>query len=467
MMVSATTSTALPVLDPTAVAALSTGLRGPVVRPGDDGYDAARHVWNGMIDKRPAVIARCAGVADVLAAVAFARDHDLLLAVRGGGHNIAGTGVCDAGLVLDLSPMKGIRVDPGARAVRAEGGVLWQELDSETQAFGLATTGGFISTTGIAGLTLGGGFGWLMRAHGLACDNLISADVVTADGRLVVASAEENPDLFWGLRGGGGNFGVVTSFAYRLHEVGPEVLAGPLFHPLEAARDGLRFLRDATPTMADALSCAAALLTSPEGVPMLGLVPAYIGPIAEGEAAVQPLRAFGSPLADLVAPLPYRTLQQMFDPAFPSGRRSYWKSSFLRGLDDAAIDIMVEHFARVPSPHSAVFLEQFGGAVSRVGSDETAFSHRTAPFNLIVIAGWDDPAQDAANIAWARDLWMAMQPFAAGGVYVNYLGDARDEGAGRVRDAYGAAKYDRLTALKATYDPTNLFRVNQNIAPAG
>jgi FAD/FMN-containing dehydrogenase len=464
-MVSAATSTALPVLDPEAVAALGAGLRGAVLRPGDDSYDAARHVWNGMIDRRPAVIVRCAGVADVLGAVEFARSHDLLLAVRGGGHNIAGTGVCDGGLVLDLSPMKGIRVDPDARTVRAEGGVLWRELDCETQVFGLATTGGFISTTGIAGLTLGGGFGWLMRTHGLACDNLLSADVVTADGRLVVASAEENSDLFWGLRGGGGNFGVVTSFAYRLHEVGPEVLAGPVFHPLAAARDGLRFLRDATPTMPDALSCAAALLTSPEGVPLLGLVPAYIGPIAKGEAAVKQLRAFGSPVADLVGPLPYRALQQMFDPAFPPGRRSYWKSSFLSGVDDAAIDIMVEHFARVPSPHSAVFLEQFGGAVSRVGPDETAFSHRSAPFNLIVLAEWDDPAQDAVNIAWARELWMAMQPFAAGGVYVNYLGDVRDEGAGRVRDAYGPAKYDRLSTLKAKYDPTNLFRVNQNIAP--
>jgi FAD/FMN-containing dehydrogenase len=466
-MVSGTTPTAVPVLDPEAVAALAAGLRGEVLRPGNDGYEASRQVWNGMIDKRPALIARCAGVADVIAAVEFARTNALLLAVRCGGHNIAGTGVCDGGLVLDLSPMKGIRVDPGGRTVRADGGVLWGELDGETQAFGLATTGGFISTTGIAGLTLGGGFGWLMRSHGLACDNLIAADVVTADGLLVVASAEENPDLFWGLRGGGGNFGVVTSFAYRLHEVGPEVLAGPLFHPLAAARDGLRFLRDATPTMPDALSCAAALLTSPEGVPLLGLVPAYIGPLAEGEAAVQPLRAFGSPVADLVAPLPYRALQQMFDAAFPAGRRSFWKSSFLRGLEDAAIDIMVEHFARVPSPYSTVFLEQFGGAVSRVGVDETAFSHRNVPFNVIVISGWDDPSQDAANIAWARELWTALQPFAAGGVYVNYLGDAQDEGASRIRDAYGAAKYDRLAALKAKYDPTNLFRVNQNIAPAG
>jgi FAD/FMN-containing dehydrogenase len=460
-------ATALPVLDPEAVAALGADLRGELLAPGDDGYDAARRVWNGMIDKHPALIARCGGVADVIAAVALARDNRLLLAVRGGGHNIAGKGTCDGGLVVDLAPMKGIRVDLGMRTVRAEGGVLWRELDRETQAFGLATTGGFISTTGIAGLTLGGGFGWLMRAHGLASDNLVAADVVTADGALVHASAEDHPDLFWALHGGGGNFGVVTSLEYRLHEVGPEVLAGPLFHPMEAARDVLRRYRDLAPTMPDALSCAAALLTSPEGAPLAALVPAYVGPVADGEAAVRPLRAIGSPVADLVGPLPYRSLQQLFDPAFPAGRRSYWKSGFLRGLDDGAIDTMVEHFARVPSPHSAVFLEQFGGAVARVGPERTAFPHRSAPFNLIVLAGWDDPAADATNVAWARELWAAMRPFAAEGVYVNYLGDVGDEGADRLRAAYGAATYDRLAKVKARYDPDNLFRVNQNIPPTG
>jgi FAD/FMN-containing dehydrogenase len=454
----------LVVLDDATVTAFQASLRGELLRPGDGSYDAARRVWNGMIDRRPALIARCAGASDVVRAVDFARTNGLPVAVRGGGHNVSGSGVCDGGLVIDLTPMKGIRVDPVARTARVDAGVTWGELDHETQAFGLATTGGTVSTTGIAGLTLGGGFGWLMRKHGLTCDNLVSADAVTADGRLLRGSEEEHADLFWGLRGGGGNFGVVTSFEYRLHEVGPTLLAGPLFHPLAAARDLLRFYRDFAPTAPDALGCMAALLTSPDGVPLAGLVPAFAGPIAEGETAMRPLRAFGSPVADHVGPIPYRTLQMLFDPAFPAGRRNYWKSSFLRGLDDAAIDALVDHVAKVPSPHSGVAIEQFGGAVGRVEVDATAFAHRSASFNLIIFAAWDDPAQDDANIGWARELWAAMRPFAADGVYVNYLGDVRDEGEDRVRAAYGA-QYDRLAALKAKYDPTNLFRVNQNITP--
>jgi FAD/FMN-containing dehydrogenase len=459
-------TTALTVIDDETLARLRARFRGQLLRPDDDEYDAARRVWNAMIDRHPALIARCTGVADIMAAIAFARDHDLLVAVRGGGHNVAGNAVCDGGLVIDLSPMKGIRVDPAARTAWAEGGVTWGELDHETQAFGLAAVGGVISTTGIAGLTLGGGFGWLMRKHGLACDNLLAADVVTADGQFLSASATEHPDLFWALRGGGGNFGVVTSFTYKLHEVGPELVAGPIFHPLSAARDVLRFYRDIALTLPDAVTCHASLLRSPDGAPLVALVPAYMGPIADGEAAVRPLRQFGSPAMDLVGPKSYQVLQTLFDGSYPAGRRNYWKSSFLRDLDDAAIDVLLDHFAQAPSPLTAVFIEQHGGAASRAGAEETAVPHRSAPFNLIITPKWDDPGQDGANITWARALWAAMQPFMAEAVYVNYLGDVRDEGQERIRAAYGAETYDRLAAVKRRYDPANFFRMNQNITPS-
>ncbi|MGH2616156.1 MAG: FAD-binding oxidoreductase [Thermomicrobiales bacterium] len=459
------TSATLPI-DDGALETFRSDFRGPLLRPGDEGYDSVRQVWNAMVDRRPSLIARCAGMVDVMRAVEFARCHDLLIAVRGGGHNVAGNAVCDGGLMIDLSLLKGVHVDPMAGTARAEGGVTWGELDRETQAFGLATTGGTVSTTGIGGLTLGGGFGWLMRRHGLACDNLLAADVVTADGRFLRASATENPDLFWGLRGGGGNFGVVTSYLFRLHEVGPTVMAGPLFHPVEAARDLFRFFGDIGPTLPETVGCMAALLTSPDGMPLAALVPAYTGPLNRGEDAVRPLRQFGSPVADLVSPTPYRTLQTLFDPAFPAGRRNYWKSSFLRGLDDAAIAVMVDHFRRAPSPHAGIAIELFGAAVSRVGADETAFAHRASPFDAIIFTAWEDPTHDRANIRWVRDLWQALQPHAADAVYVNYLGDARDEGADRVRSAYGYAAYQRLASLKWEYDPSNLFRMNQNIAPS-
>jgi FAD/FMN-containing dehydrogenase len=452
-------------IDDDAFASLREGFRGQLLRPRDDGYDAARQVWNAMIDRHPALIAHCAGVADVIAAITFARNHNLLVAVRGGGHSVAGNAVCDGGLVIDVSPMKGIRVDPVARTAWAAGGVTWGEFDHETQAFGLATTGGTVSTTGIAGLTLGGGFGWLMRSYGLACDNLMAANVVTADGHFVRASADQNPELFWGLRGGGGNFGVVTSFEYQLHPVGPTVLAGPLFHPLDAAPKLFSYFRDASASFPDALGCMAALLTSPEGAPLSVLVPAYAGSLIEGEEVVQPLRQFGSPVADLVGPMPYLALQTIFDAAFPAGLRNYWTSSFLTGLDDVAIAVMVEHFSRAPSPHAGIAIEVFGGAVSRIGPEETAFVHRSWPFNVIIFTAWQDSAHDQANITWARELWAALQPFAADGVYVNYLGGAESEGQDRVRTAYGAS-YDRLAELKRIYDPTNFFHINQNIAPA-
>jgi FAD/FMN-containing dehydrogenase len=455
-----------PTLDNGLLETLRTQLRGELLQPGDPDYDAVRQLWNAMIDRHPALIVRCAGVADVIAAVNFAREHDLLLAVRAGGHNVAGNAVCDGGLMLDLSLMKGIRVDPVARTAWAEAGVLWAELDHETQAFGLATVGGTISTTGIAGLTLGGGFGWLTRQYGLVCDNLLSADVVTADGRFLHASAEENPDLFWGLHGGGGNFGVVTSFEYRLHEVGPTILAGPIFHAVDDAQELFRAFRDTAATAPDALGGMAAMLTSPEGAPLAAFVPVWTGPLQEGEAVLRPLREVGSPVADLVGPMPYRTMQSLLDGAFPSGRRNYWKSGFLQNLDDAAIAVLIEHFRRAPSPYAGFGIELYGGAVGRVGAEETAFPHRSYPFNILIFTAWTDPAEDAANMGWGRELWAALQPFAADGVYVNYLGDAVAEGSDRVRAAYGPATYDRLAALKRAYDPTNLFCMNQNIAPA-
>jgi FAD/FMN-containing dehydrogenase len=445
---------------------LRTHLRGQLLQPGDPGYDSVRQVWNAMIDRRPALIVQAAGVADVIAAVAFAREHELLLAVRGGGHNVAGNAVCDGGLMLDLSLMKGIRVEPDARTAWAEAGVLWSELDAETQAFGLAAVGGTVATTGIAGLTLGGGFGWMSRQHGLVSDNLLGADVVTADGRFLHASAEENADLFWGLHGGGGNFGVVTAFEYRLHEVGPTVFAGPIFHALDDAPEVFRAFRNLAPAAPDPIGGMAALLTSPEGAPLAALVLGWMGPLATGEAGLRAWREVGTPVADLIGPMPYRTVQALFDPAFPAGRRNYWKSGFLRNLDDAAITILIEHFRRAPSPYAGLGVELYGGAIGRVAPESTAFPHRGHQFNLLIFTAWDDPAEDAANMGWGRDLWAALQPFAADGVYVNYLGDAAAEGQDRVRAAYGPAIYKRLADLKRRYDPANLFCMNQNILPA-
>ena len=451
-------------VDEAVVEGFRAGLRGALLRPGDDGYDNARRIWNAMIDRRPALIARCAGAADVVRSVNFARAHGLRVAVRGGGHNVAGNAVCDGGLVIDLSPMKGIRIDPARRTARAEAGCTWRDFDHETQAFGLATTGGVIPTTGIAGLTLGGGIGWLMGQHGLSCDNLLSVDIVTADGRLLTASAEENPDLFWGVRGGGGNFGVVTSFEYRLHPVG-RVLGGMVVHPLERTRDVLRFFREFTESTPDELGAQAALLTSPEGVKVVAIVVCYSGPLEQSERVLRPVREFGPPVVDQIAPMPYTQLQGMLEPAFPPGLQNFWKSNFLRDLGDEAIDVITDRFQRVPSPTSVVVIEQFGGAVSRVGGDETAFNHRDARFNFLIIGIWPDPADHDRHVHWVREFWDAMQPFSSGGVYVNYLGPEADEGAERVKAAYGPVKYGRLVALKNRYDPTNLFRLNQNIRP--
>jgi len=450
-------------VDEAAVKRFGEGIRGQVLRPGDAGFDAARRVWNGMIDRSPALIVRSAGAADVVRAVDFARDQGLRLAVRGGGHSAAGNGVVEGGLVIDLSAMKGIRVDPGRRTVRAESGLTWGEFDAETQAFGLATTGGVVSSTGIAGLTLGGGIGWLMRSHGLSVDNLLSVDLVTADGKLRTVSAGADPDLFWAVRGGGGNFGVGTSFEYRLHPVGPTVLGGLLIWPRAQARDVLRRYRDFTQTAPENASAYAALGTSPDGQPVVLVVPFFNGPIAEGEALLRPLREFGPPLADLVQPMPYTAFQQILDPLNPPGNRVYWKSAVLQRLDDDAIDTIVEHAAAPASPLSAAIVEFYGGAANRVGVGETAYPLRDAEYSLNAISAWTDPAQDAANVRWARRLWEAVWRFSPGSVYVNFLGV--DEGEDRVRAAYGP-NYDRLAAIKARYDPDNLFRSNQNIKPA-
>ena len=452
------------IADEAAIEGFGAGLRGQLLRPSDDGYDAARTLWNAMIDKRPALIARCAGTADVIRSVGFARDQRLLVAVRGGGHNVAGNSVCDGGLMIDLSPMKGIRVDPVRRTARAEAGCTWRDLDHECQAFGLATTGGVIPTTGIAGLTLGGGIGWLMGKHGLSCDNLLSVDLVTADGRLVMASTEDNADLFWGLRGGGGNFGVATSFEYRLHPI-DQVLGGMVVHPLGKAREVLRFYRDFAPAAPDELGTMAALLTSPEGEKILALLVCYCGSLMDGARILRPLREFGPPLADQIGPMPYTQLQVMLDAGFPPGMQNYWKSDFLRALDDDAIDTIVSRFEQVPSPTSAVAIESFGGAMSRVPDDATAFNHRHTPFNLLIVGIWPDPSNNDAHLRWVRDYWDAMQPFSSGAVYVNYLGQEADEGAGRIKAAYGSTKYEKLVMLKNKYDPTNLFRLNQNIKP--
>src|SRR5215813_15265687 len=449
------------VLDDAIVEGFKTSLRGSLLHLGDAGYDEARKVWNANVDKRPALIAHCAGVSDVINAVNFARTNSLLVSVRGGGHNIPGNCVCNGGLVIDLSRMKGIRVDPARRTVRAEGGVKWGELDHETQTFGLATPGGTDADTGIAGLTLGGGIGWLAGKYGLACDNLVSADVVTADGRLLTASATENEDLFWGLRGGSGNFGVVTSFEYELHPVGP-VLGGMVIHPFERARDVLRLYRDFSGAIPDELNTVGALLTAPEGFPVAAIAVCYNGSLEEGEKVLRPLREFGPPLVDQVGPMPYPAVQSMMDATFPRGRQYYWKASLINRISDGAIDAMIASFAAAPSPHTVVGFQQLGNAANRVGVDETAFSHRDARYDFLMLAGWEGASGAEANIRWTRDLYEAMLPFLHGGLYVNAVTEDAPQG---IKEAYRPRTYDRLMVLKRKYDPLNLFRLNPNINP--
>ena len=439
---------------------LARRFRGRLVMPRDQDYDAARALFNAMIDKRPAVIACCDGAEDVARAVSFACEHALPLAVRGGGHSVSGKSSCDGGLVVDLSAMRRVQVDRVARSARADAGSTLGDLDRATQAFGLATPLGIVTDTGIAGLTLGGGIGWLNGLYGLACDNVAAAEVVTADGRVLRATDEENDDLLWGLRGGGGNFGVVTSFEYRLHEVGP-VLGGLVLYPLEQAVEALRFYGDFARACPDEVSTAAALLTGPSGEVMAAVGACASGPLSAGERALAPLRTFGSPAADLIRELPYVEMQSLLDEGWPHGRRHYWKSSFLDELGEDVIDVMVRLAVEKPSPWSLVVLQQLHGAAARVAPDATAFVHRRDHWDLGLYAMWENPADTDANVEWARNGWNALKPYLESAVYSNNLGD---EGGNRVRDAYGQ-NYDRLARLKAKYDPDNVFRLNQNIEP--
>jgi FAD/FMN-containing dehydrogenase len=437
-------------------------IRGDLITPDDGRYDQARRVWNAMIDKRPALIAACAGPADVVATVNYARETGLPLAVRGGAHSIAGAGTCDGGVVLDCSRLKSVRVDAARRTARAEAGVLWQEFDHETQAFGLATTGGTVGDTGLAGLTLGGGFGWLSGKHGLTIDNLLSVDVVLANGDLVTASEHDQPDLFWALRGGSGNFGVATSFEYRLHPVGPTITGGLVLHPLARAAEALRFYREFVGEAPDEVTAAAALLTAPDGRAVAAIAAAHCGPLIDGERALRPLKQFGPPVMDAIGPLPYVAQQGLFKDGFVPGRLNYWKADFIRELSDDLIAAAIDHFARTPSPRSAMLWFPFSGAAARVAPEATAYPHRRG-FHVGVYSMWTDPAETRENVAWARAGWELMQPASIGGVYVNELGT--DESDDRIRSAYGV-NYPRLAQLKAKYDPENLFRLNANIAPA-
>ena len=444
-----------------AVRSLKDRLRGQLLRPDDEGYDTARQVWNAMIDRRPALIAWCLGPADAMAAVAFACEHALLLSVKGGGHNVAGNAVCNGGLMVDLSPMKGVQIDPSTMTARVEPGVLWEEFDPAAGAFGLATVGGVVGSTGVAGLTLGGGQGWLSGKHGLTIDNLLSVEVVTADGRLLTASAEEHPDLFWAMRGAGANFGIVSSFEYRLHHV-PAVLGGMVIHPLDRARDVLRFYREFAYSQPDELTTYAAVLTGPDSEVVVALVACYAGPIEEGENVLAPLRGYGRPVADTIAPIPYTTMQGTIGPGFPHGRLNYWKSGLTDLIADEVIEAVVAYGRQVPSPHTAVVFGDCHGACGRVGKTDTAYYHRDLRFDLMILGSWTDPADSDENIRWIRDLFRAVEPYLGTGVYVNDLD--RDDGSERVKRAYGA-NYERLRTLKRQYDPTNVFRMNQNIPP--
>jgi FAD/FMN-containing dehydrogenase len=438
-----------------------TAFRGEVIQPGDAGYETARKIWNASIDKRPGIIARCSGVADVVAAVNFARESELLVAVRGGGHNVAGRALCDDGIVIDLSGMKGIRVDARNHTARVQGGATLGDVDRETHVFGLAVPAGVVSKTGIAGLTLGGGVGWLVRKYGLTCDNVISFDIVTADGKARVASANENDDLFWALRGGGGNFGVVTSFEFRAHPVST-VLGGLIIYPRDRAVEVLRFFRDFTQSAPEELTAYAAMVHTPDGIPAVAVIPCYCGDVTEGEEVLKPLRTFSSPLVDMIQPMPFPQMQTLLDGAFPEGNHNYWKSTFLRELSDDAIGVLVEHANRATSPLTGVTIEYYGGAASRVGVFETAFAQRQAQYSVAIVAQWTDPGESERHIKWARELSDSISPFSSGAYLLNFLGE---EGEDTIRAAFGP-NYDRLMAVKKKYDPKNFFRLNQNIKPA-
>ena len=449
---------------------LRSRFRGALITPDDDGYEAAAAVWNGSIRRRPALVARCTGSADVVAALEFGRRHDLLTAVRGGGHNIAGNATCDDGLVIDLSGLRTVRVDPARRRAYVDPGCAWGDVDHETQAFGLAVPGGIVSTTGVAGFTVGGGFGHLTRRFGFASDNLIGADVVTAEGCFLHASATENEDLFWAIRGGGGNFGVVTTFEFGLHEAGPEVLGGLIFHAAERAPSLLRFLRDYLPSSSEKLTVFTVMRKAPaapfvpaefHGQPVIANLVVHSGDPTEAERDLAPLRTFAKPLVDLVSRRPYTAAQALTDASWAPGFENYWKSDYLVGIPDGAIEVLTEHLATITSPLSDFKIAYLGGAAARL-PDDSALSHRNLPFLLNINSRWQLGQASEAHIDWTRSLFDGMQPFSEGKVYVNFL---MDEGQGRVRAAYGAEKYERLVTIKRRYDSDNFFRLNQNIKP--
>ena len=455
------------VLGEGTLAELAEAMRGRLIGPGDAGYDDTREIWNAAHDRRPALIARCAGVADVMRALELARSQDLVVAIRGGGHSIPGFSTCDGGMVIDLSPMKGVRVDPRARTVRAEAGLTWGELDHETQAFALAVTGGLVSTTGIAGFTLGGGIGWLMRKHGLACDNVVSADVVTADGELL--STDDHPDLLWALRGGGGNFGVVTSFEYRLHPIGPIVAAGPVFYPGDRADEVLTAWRDLLPSLPDELTTLANIVIAPpapflpeewHGRPLVGLAVLYAGPPNEGLQAIEALRRLAPPVADLIGPMPYTEMQRLVDGVWTRGAHNHFRAAFMGGLDEATIATLLRFQETMPSPVSEIHVHQMGGAVARVR--DGALAGRDAPFLLNIIARTPTAKGFDEVVAWARELHAAVKPALTGESYVNFQPAEGDE---RARAAYAPDSYRRLREVKDRYDPENVFRLNQNIPP--
>jgi FAD/FMN-containing dehydrogenase len=445
-----------------AIQTLQAVVQGPVLRAGDADYDGARRVWNAMIDRSPALIVRCTSTADVAAAIRFARDQNLPLTIRGGGHSVAGKAVCDDGLMVDLSLMQGIEVDAERRVAHAQGGVTWGAFDTATQLVGLATTGGIVATTGVAGLTLGGGLGFLMRRFGLTCDNLLAAEVVTADGEVLEASEQAHPDLFWALRGGSGNFGVVTTFTFRLHPL-TTVLGGMVAYPLSNAAAVARHYREYTATAPDDATVYLNFEPAPDGQPVVSLDVCYCGPIISGDAVIAPLRALGQPLSDTVAPIPYLSMQTMLAETYPPGLLRYWKSSFLDGLSDEAIDALLACITRAPTSGLKVHIEQLGGAVARVPVVATAFSDRTAAFTLLVTGAWTDPAETAASVAWVRETWDALQPYARASAYINYLDVGEDA---RIAAVYGP-NYQRLAEVKRSYDPDNIFRHNLNIRPAG
>jgi FAD/FMN-containing dehydrogenase len=465
-------STISPVLGEATVQDLREAIGGEVVMPGDDGYAEAARVWNGAHDgQRPAIIVRCAGTADVIAAVGFARSNGLTIAVRGGGHSVVGFSTSDGGIVIDLSSMNAVSVDPVARRASVCGGAVWADVDHETQAHGLATTGGLVSSTGVAGFTLGGGVGWTMRKFGLACDNLAAAEVVTADGRLVRASETENADLLWGLRGGGGNFGIVTRFEFDLHQLGPEIYAGPVFYPAEDAFDLLRAFRDWSEDAPEEITAVVNLTSAPplpvipeawHGRKVVAFIAASTGPVEQGAALVAPVRDVAEPIADLLGPMPYHALQTLLDPLWPKGIHAYFKATNLARLDDELIDRLCKVQQAAPGPQCELHIHQMGGAVGRIVEGATAFPERSMPFVLNAVTGWHESDQGEAHTEWARQAIAAGADASTGRAYVNFLGDS-----GAARSAYGEETYARLASLKQVYDPTNVFRLNQNIKPAG